>query len=76
MNERLLDVRDMEPPEPLERVLAEMETLQREERIRMIHRREPHLLFPMLAREQFAYEVTLTPGHEFHILIWRKPDAN
>lgn len=73
MKERLLDVRDLEPPEPLERVLAEMETLQCDERIRMIHRREPHLLFPMLEREQFAYELTMTPEHEFQILIWRKP---
>ena len=41
MRERLLDVRGLEPPEPLERVLAEMETLGTDERICMVHRREP-----------------------------------
>lgn len=75
MNERLLDARDLEPPEPLERVLAEMETLQGNERIRMILQREPYLLYPILEREQFAYELTMAPENEFHILIWRKPSA-
>lgn len=75
MKERLLDVRDLEPPEPLERVLAAMETLQSDERIRMMHRREPYMLYPILEREQFAYEVTMTQEHEFQILIWRKPCA-
>jgi hypothetical protein len=72
IEERLLDVRDLEPPEPLERVLAEMETLGRRQRIRMLHRRDPYMLYPILEREHFAHETSITDDGEFHILIWRK----
>lgn len=72
MRERLLDVRGLEPPEPLERVLAEMETLGTDERICMVHRREPCLLYPILQREGFAHETLVTDEGEFRIMIWRK----
>jgi len=72
MHERLLDVRALEPPEPLERVLAEMETLGADEHIRMVHRRDPHLLYPILEREMFAHETTVTDEGEYQIVIWRK----
>ena len=68
----VLDVRDLEPPEPLELVLAEMETLGRHQRIRMLHRREPYMLYPILEREHFAHETTVTEDGEIQILIWHK----
>lgn len=71
MDERVLDVRDLEPPEPLERVLTEMDTLQAGERLLMVHRREPCMLYPILQREGFAHKTTITDDGEYHILIWR-----
>ena len=72
MRERLLDVRNLEPPEPLERVLAEMETLETDERICMVHRREPCILYPILQREGFAHETQVSDEGDYRILIWRK----
>jgi uncharacterized protein (DUF2249 family) len=70
LRERLLDVRDLEPPEPLERVLAELDTLGRDECIRMLHRRDPHMLYPILDREHFAHETTMTDEGLIQVLIW------
>jgi len=72
MRERLLDVRELEPPEPLERVLEVLDTLAPDEQIRLLHRREPHLLYPILHREGFSWRCDPTPEGEFVILIWRK----
>lgn len=71
MRERLLDVRELEPPEPLERVLELLDTLAPDERIRMLHRRDPNLLYPILHREGFTWRTETTPEGEFVILIWR-----
>ncbi len=73
--ERVLDVRGLEPPEPLERVLDAVATLQPGERVRMIHRREPCLLYPLLEKRGFRYlaEAKSEDLHEIH--IWREGDA-
>jgi uncharacterized protein (DUF2249 family) len=70
--ERLLDVRDLEPPEPLERVLAELETLAPHERIRMVHRRDPHMLYPILEREHFAHRTLIGDDGLVQVLIWHR----
>jgi uncharacterized protein (DUF2249 family) len=72
MGERLLDVRELEPPEPLERVLELLDTLAAGDSLRMLHRRQPNLLYPILEREGFAHRTTTTAEGDFEILIWRK----
>jgi uncharacterized protein (DUF2249 family) len=72
MGERLLDVRELEPPEPLERVLELLDTLAVGDRLRMLHRRDPHLLYPILAREGFAHRTAATAEGDYEILIWRE----
>ncbi|MDE2344238.1 MAG: DUF2249 domain-containing protein [Betaproteobacteria bacterium] len=67
----LLDVRDLEPPEPLEKVLEALCVLGEGQRIRMIHHREPHPLYPILQREGFRHETHFTDAGHFEILIWR-----
>ncbi|MGD9787058.1 MAG: DUF2249 domain-containing protein [Sulfuricellaceae bacterium] len=72
MGERLLDVRELEPPEPLERVLELLDTLAVGDSLRMLHRRQPNLLYPILEREGFAHLTTTTAEGDFEIRIWRK----
>ena len=72
MGERLLDVRELEPPEPLERVLELLDTLAAGDALRMLHGRQPNLLYPILEREGFAHHTTTTAEGDFEILIWRK----
>lgn len=72
--ERVLDVRGLEPPEPLERVLDAVAALQPGERVRMIHSREPCLLYPLLEKRGFQYLAEAKSEDLHEILIWRKGD--
>ena len=46
-----LDVSELEPCEPLERTLAALAGLGSGDYLRVLHRREPRLLFPLLERQ-------------------------
>ena len=52
---RVIDGRDMQPPEPLERALIELATLAPGEEIVMLLRCEPLPLYALLARNGFRY---------------------
>ena len=66
----ILDVRELEPPEPLEKVLEALCTLEAGQRIRMIHHREPHPLYPILQREGFGHKTHFTDEGMVEIIIW------
>lgn len=72
--ERVLDVRGLEPPEPLERALDAVASLQPGEWVRMIHSREPCLLYPLLEKRGFQYLAEAKSEDLHEILIWRKGD--
>lgn len=70
--DRVIDVRGLEPPLPLENVLEEAARLEAGQRLHVIHTREPCLLYPLLAKRGFDH-ATLTSGDElFEFLVWRK----
>jgi hypothetical protein len=73
--EHLLDVSDLEPPEPLLRVLAELDTLARGEYLRMLHRLEPLPLYPILREHGFEHETRAGTHSAYEILIWRRGDT-
>jgi uncharacterized protein (DUF2249 family) len=73
--ERTLDVSKLEPCEPLERTLAAIEKLSEGDYLRVIHRREPHLLYPMLEKSGFAWLTRAGGPSLFEIFIWRRDDA-
>lgn len=58
---RLIDGRDMEPPEPLERAIAELRTLAAGEELVMLLRCEPLPLYAMLDRNGFCHQTTPRP---------------
>jgi hypothetical protein len=58
---RLIDGRDLEPPEPLERAMAELATLPPGEELVMLLRCEPLPLYSILERNGFGYRSTLRP---------------
>jgi uncharacterized protein (DUF2249 family) len=66
-----LDVRGLQPPEPLMRTLAALETLPEGYQLLHVNSRVPQLLLPMLAERGFACE--LDESHADHVLlrIWR-----
>ena len=73
--EQILDVSELEPCEPLERTLAAIEKLGEGDYLRVIHRREPHLLYPMLEESGFAWRTCQRGPSRFEIFIWRQDDA-
>lgn len=72
--ELLLDVRELEPPEPLTRVLAAAGQLAPGSRIRMVQRFEPFPLYPLLEERGFRYRVEPRDATRYDILIWRADD--
>jgi uncharacterized protein (DUF2249 family) len=73
-HEIILNVSDLEPPEPLERVLAAIETLVPGQYLRMLHNREPFPLYTILEDAGFKYAVREGQETMFEIFIWRRND--
>ncbi|ROR29530.1 DUF2249 domain-containing protein [Inmirania thermothiophila] len=73
--ERVLDVRDLEPCEPLERALEAAAALAPGEYLRLLHRREPHPLYELLARQGLRHRTRRGRQAPVEVLIWREGDA-
>jgi len=74
--ERLLDVSELEPCEPLQRTLAALQTLAQGDYLRVVHRREPHPLYPLLEKSGFRWHTRKGGKAGFEILIWRQDDSD
>lgn len=75
MPERQLDVRGLEPPEPMERVLDALDTLPDGTALCMLIEREPRPLYQILARNGYAHHTLALPDFLFEVRIWRLPAA-
>ena len=74
--EQVLDVSELEPCEPLEQALKAVETLKRGDYLRLIHRREPRLLYPMLEKAGFDWLCREGDAGGYEILIWHHGDTS
>lgn len=72
--EHYLDVSMLEPCEPMEQTLAAIENLPQGDHLRVIHRREPHLIYPLLERAGFAWRTVPGGPSMFQIYIWHRDD--
>jgi uncharacterized protein (DUF2249 family) len=72
MQDMTLDVRGLEPPEPMERVLEALPTLAPGQRLCMVIGREPHPLYAILARNGYAYTTRCRDDHVYEVLIWKR----
>lgn len=68
--ERVLDVSDLEPPEPLERILDALDQLGTGDWLHVRHRREPFPLYGFLRRLGYAWQTERAGEAAFIILIW------
>ena len=73
-NEVLLDVSDLEPCEPMELSLEAAGQLVPGKYLRILHRREPHPLFPLL--ESLGCQWRSVPGlvTNVEVFVWRDGD--
>ncbi|MCG8488358.1 MAG: DUF2249 domain-containing protein [Candidatus Thiodiazotropha sp.] len=69
MMERKLDVRELEPPVPLERILDMLDTLSKEDWLCVRHNREPFPLYSLLRQMDFSWDSRWSNGECF-IRIW------
>jgi uncharacterized protein (DUF2249 family) len=70
-NTVLLDVRGLQPPEPLMRTLAALEALPDGHQLLHVNSRVPQLLLPMLAERGFACELDESRADKVLLRIWR-----
>jgi uncharacterized protein (DUF2249 family) len=67
--EVLVDARWLEPPEPMERVLAALDTLRPGERIRFLIHREPLPLYPILESAGYSHRLHMLADGCYAVLI-------
>jgi uncharacterized protein (DUF2249 family) len=65
-----LDVRGLEPPQPLEKVLDALDALPAGDQLCMLIEREPRPLYRILVNNGFAYKTGALPGFLYEVTIW------
>ncbi len=68
-NEILIDARWLEPPEPLEKVMATLSLLRPGQSIRLLLHREPFPLYAILDERGYSRDTTAQPDGSYVILI-------
>ena len=71
----VVDVRGLEPPEPMVRVLESLDTLKPGGRLVVLHERRPMLLYPLLDERGFTHETEETEPGLVRIVIRRPGSA-
>ena len=64
-----IDARNLEPPEPFERVMEALRDLEPDDEILLILDREPHPLYRVLERNGYAWQTASFDDGRFEILI-------
>lgn len=70
-NTIIIDCRDMEPPEPMVAVLEQVETLEKDQKIIMIHRKEPNLLYAKLKERGCEFALKTFENASIELTIWK-----
>lgn len=69
----VLDVRDMDPPEPLAHTLAAIQSLPENGTLVQVNVRVPQFLLPRLTEQGFVYEIREIAPDRVHVFIRRAP---
>lgn len=66
-----IDVRELEMPQPMMRILESLENLPADKALYVLHKRIPVFLLPELAQRGFDYRSRQLSDNEVHLLIFR-----
>jgi len=66
-----LDVRGLEPPEPLLKIFASLEHLKNNEALHVVHERKPIHLYPRLKDAGYKFLTEENAGELYTIKIWK-----
>ena len=69
-----LDVSELVPCEPLERITEQLQRLDSGSWLYVLHRQEPHPLYRLLEQGGFAWRTRKGGTAGYVILIWRRGD--
>jgi len=72
--EFILDVSELEAPEPFERIIAIVRELKSNQYLKVFHRKEPYPLYEVLIENGYCYRVIREQQADYCILIWLKSD--
>lgn len=72
--EFLLDVSTLEPCEPLQQILTTLPQLSNGDYIRVLHRMEPHPLYPLLAKQGYVWMMQMGKQTPIELFIWLQGD--
>jgi len=72
--EIVVDVHELQPPEPMQRVLDALDTLMDGQYLKIIHRMQPFPLYDILSDNGFKYKATDGEVSVFDIYVWRAKD--
>ena len=67
-----LDCRLMEPPEPMLRVLEQLDRLKQGEGIKMLHRMKPRMLFHKLQERGWNFRIIEHTPDQIEVRIWQE----
>ncbi len=70
MSDTHIDVCALDPPEPMERVLDALSTLNQNGRLAVLIDREPHPLYRILDRNGYRHSIELRDDHRYNLYIW------
>ena len=66
-----VDCRELEPPEPMVKVLEAVEKMGKDEAVLMLHRKKPALLLPRLKEKGLEFKLTEKDDESIELFIWR-----
>ena len=72
--EIVVDVHELQPPEPMQRALDALDTLSEGQYLKIIHRMQPFPLYDILSDNGFKYKVVDGEVSVFDIYVWRAKD--
>jgi hypothetical protein len=73
--QKVIDVSDLEPPEPMNRILDELMDMGRGDWLRVHHSREPFPLYNMLKSMGYCWLTTRGKMVAFEIIIWPEDES-
>lgn len=68
----ILDVRDLPPCEPMEQTIAALEKLPTDDCLKVLLRREPHPLLPMLQQLGFCWQIQTDANLLVTMWVWHQ----
>ncbi len=72
--ERFMDLSELMPPEPLERILGELPGVRPGDFLRVRLHREPLLAYPLLEQAGFRWHTDIDDTNGVEVYIWRDGD--